>query len=274
MTVTPRAMRRSASKVEALSDKRELEAVLSRDRELHLYEIGDLDPFFWPQTTWWGMREADGTLSSIALLYRGGGGATLIALGDREPPRALLAAIEPALPEHAYGHLAVGVSSALAPKRQIANRGLHLKMALRDPSRLAAGRASELETLGRDQLDEVLAFYARAYPGNFFDPRMLASGCYVGLRREGQLVAVAGVHVYSPLYRVVALGNIATDPDHRGQGLAARATAELCRRLLGSVEVIGLNVRADNAPAIACYRKLGFAAIAHYEECVITPSAH
>lgn len=37
---------------------------------------------------------------------------------------------------------------------------------------------------------------------------MLEAGCYYGLGREGRPVSVAGVHVYSPRYRVAVLGNI------------------------------------------------------------------
>ncbi len=67
---------------------------------------------------------------------------------------------------------------------------------------------------------------------------------------------------------MAALGNIATDPALRGQGLAHRATAQLCHTLLATVETIGLNVKADNAAAIACYRKLGFDVAAEYEEAM------
>jgi ribosomal protein S18 acetylase RimI-like enzyme len=36
--------------------------------------------------------------------------------------------------------------------------------------------------------------------------------------------------------------------------------------LLQTVDLIGLNVRADNVAAIACYRRLGFTVVAEYEE--------
>ncbi len=81
-------------------------------------------------------------------------------------------------------------------------------------------------------------------------------------------MCTAGVHVYSSSYRVAALGNIATDSAWRGQGLAQRATAQLCRWLLDTVDTIGLNVNADNAAAIACYRKLGFEVAAEYDEAM------
>ena len=33
-----------------------------------------------------------------------------------------------------------------------------------------------------------------------------------------------------------------------------------------TVDHIGLNVKADNAAAVACYRRLGFRPVAEYEE--------
>jgi predicted GNAT family acetyltransferase len=121
---------------------------------------------------------------------------------------------------------------------------------------------------------EVEAFYHRSHPGNWFDPRMLDTGQYFGVRFGGRLIAAGGVHVASHTYRVAALGNIATDPEHRGEGLATRVTARICVSLRESVEHIGLNVKADNAAAMACYRKLGFEVIGEYDELLFECGAH
>ncbi|MFL5704574.1 MAG: GNAT family N-acetyltransferase [Ktedonobacteraceae bacterium] len=115
-------------------------------------------------------------------------------------------------------------------------------------------------------LDELETFYADSYPGNWFDPRMLETGCYYGLRRNKQLASVAGIHVYSPRYKVAVLGNVTTHPDYRGQGLATAVCAKLCQALLRTVDYVGLNVKTDNLSAIKCYERLGFAPIATYEE--------
>ena len=86
-----------------------------------------------------------------------------------------------------------------------------------------------------------------------------------------ELVCVAGVHVWSPTWRVAALGNVATLPAARGTGLATAACARLCRMLLeDGIDTISLNVRADNAAAIRAYEKLGFAHAADYVEVVLT----
>ena len=124
--------------------------------------------------------------------------------------------------------------------------------------------------LAARDLPDLLKLYEISYPGNSFDPRMLATGQYIGIRRDGELLSVAGVHVWSPAYRVSALGNVTTRPDFRGQGLGRQTVAALCRRLLDSVEVITLNVAAGNSAAIAVYTGLGFTKVADYDETLLT----
>ena len=53
--------------------------------------------------------------------------------------------------------------------------------------------------------------------------------------------------------------NIATAPDHRGQGLGAKVMAALLEkaREMG-LSPVSLEVRESNAPAIALYEKFGF----------------
>ncbi len=100
---------------------------------------------------------------------------------------------------------------------------------------------------------------------------MLGSGAYLGLHRGSDLVAVAGLHVYSPSFRAAALGNIAVHPMHRGQGLGRAITRALCARLRAQgLRHIGLNVRADNAAAVAMYRGLGFELVTDYLEARAT----
>src|SRR5207244_2083155 len=109
------------------------------------------------------------------------------------------------------------------------------KMALAERERVLAVDVGGVEQLAPANRDEVEAFYRDAYPGNWFDARMLDTGHYVGVREEGKLVATAGVHVYAPQERVAALGNIAVAPDRRGRGLATKVTAAACTALMREV---------------------------------------
>jgi RimJ/RimL family protein N-acetyltransferase len=256
-----------------LSDRARLRAYFHRAPALHLYELGDLDDFFWPHTRWYaleGQGEGDGAIHGVALLYAAPELPTLLAIGDAAPLGELLAAIRDRLPARFHAHLSPGLFEALAPRYASAPHGDYLKMALADRARLdAAPPSPAVIRLGPADRAELERFYARAYPGNWFDPRMLETGQYFAIR-DGDLVAAGGIHVYSPAERVAALGNIAVAPEHRGRGLATRVTARLCRSLLAEVDHVGLNVHADNRAAIACYERLGFAPVAPFEERLVT----
>ena len=115
----------------------------------------------------------------------------------------------------------------------------------------------------------MLGLYKEGYPGNWFNARMLQTKQYFGLRIENRLVSIAGIHVYSEKYKVAALGNIVTHPDYRGNGFGKAVTAGLCQSLSEHVDNIGLNVKADNAAAIALYEKLGFEIVGTYYELMV-----
>jgi len=249
-----------------LQEKAEIEAFLRRDPLLHIYGIGDLDPFYWSCTRWYGLR-ADAALRAIVLLYTGSSPPTMLALASAAEPLSLLVeSIRPQLPSRFHCHLSLGVNRVLEPHYTLTSQGVHWKMGLSNPERLEGVETGDVVELGPGNREELLRFYRDSYPGNWFDPRMLETGCYRGIREDNRLVSVSGIHVFSAEYRVAALGNIATRPDRRGQGLGLRVTAALCRRLLQEVDHLGLNVRADNHSAIRVYQRLGFEWTSEYEE--------
>jgi ribosomal protein S18 acetylase RimI-like enzyme len=256
-----------------LHDRARVEAFLRHDVWLNIYQLGDLDDAFWPHTTWHA-RQQGGEVEALALLYTGLELPCLLALGaDIAPLCQLLAEVAPLLPPRFYGHFTPGAEAAFEKTHRLEPHGRHLKMALCDPSRIADAAAQDAARLGPDDRDEVLAFYEASYPGHWFEPQLLDTGCYFGRRVDGKLVCVAGVHVYSPRQRVAALGNITTHPDQRGCGHARAVTARLCRHLADTTDHIGLNVKADNSAAIRCYESLGFEVAAEYDEQLATLAA-
>ncbi|MFC7247713.1 GNAT family N-acetyltransferase [Catellatospora aurea] len=248
--------------VTGVHDRDELARLLGGAPALHAYQLGDLDDFFWPYTTWY--RDGD----AVALVYHGGGLPVLLAFDDRpQSSHTLLAGLVPLLPRRFYAHLSPGAERVLAAQFDAVPGGPHLKLALTDPGALADPLG---DVLTAADLPELLALYEVAYPGNWFDARMLETGQYVGVRRDGELLAVAGVHVWSPKYRVAALGNVTTHPRARGEGLARGAVSALCRRLLDTVDHVTLNVLAGNGAARSLYAGLGFTTAAEYGEFTFT----
>ena len=242
-----------------------LEAFLLRNAALHVYELGDLHPPFAARCRWFPV-EGNGGIRAVALRYDGVV-PTLLCFERHDVAAAQQAVAEAAAtqPRPAYAHVSPELRSALPVP--VGAPSHHMKMGLHDPTQLPMAHA---EPLGPADEGELLAFYEEAYPGNWFDPWMLTTQAYRGVRQDGRLVAVAGVHVVAG--RCAALGNIAVHPGHRGQGLGSRVTAALCHALLGRLgpaATIGLNVHADNVAARVLYQRLGFVDVAPYVECAL-----
>ena len=260
------------AEVVELTDTARIETHFRRHLALHIYELGDLDPFFLPHCRFFGLQDGE-RLRSVLLVYDAPGLPCVLALGrdDDSATAQLFAAIQPDLPSRYYAHLAPGLAEV--PTDRVATpHGRYLKMVLDDPAGIASVPTPDAEPIALEHKAEIEDFYKHAYPGNWFDQRMLQTGQYFGVRRDGRWVSVAGIHVYSPAQRVAALGNIATDPAHRGHGLGRQVTARVCASLLGRVQTVGLNVNADNPAALSLYRNLGFKTVAPYEEWAFCPS--
>jgi ribosomal protein S18 acetylase RimI-like enzyme len=255
-------------RVIGLHRRDDIEPFLRRNVFLNIYALGDLDEFFWPFTTWYALEDT-GEIHAILLLYAAYETPTLMALHEPpfEPMWELLKRSRQLLPPRVYAHLSPGCREALGPDVTAESRGPHLKMALVEP-KFAVPGIEAVVRLTHDDVDDLRKLYAAGHPANWFDPRQIDVG-YYGLRVQGELVSAAGAHVYSPAQRVAALGNIVTHPDHRGKGYATAVTARICSEFSVTVDHIGLNVKADNAAAIACYERLGFRRVAEYEEVLL-----
>ncbi|MFW6388238.1 MAG: GNAT family N-acetyltransferase, partial [bacterium] len=225
-----------------LHDPAVIERALRTNEAIHIYEIGDLDDFFRPYTRWFARGDTHDP-DAVVLLYTGGETPTVIGLSeDPAGLREILASVSDLLPERFYAHLTEGAESALIPPFSGTSQGRHLKMLRRGT--LPAITGTLPVRLDRDCVGELQSFYDYSYPGHWFDPRMLETGKYFGIRRNGRLVSAAGIHVYSPNYKVAAIGNVATHPQFRRRGLAGHVTSAVCRSLRDHIEHIGLNVGA------------------------------
>jgi RimJ/RimL family protein N-acetyltransferase len=251
-----------------LTNKADIAHFLKRDISLHIYEIGDLDPFFWPRTQWFGWPSSS-DIQALVLLYQAPSAPTLLAMS--RPPqipafREILKRIMPYLPTNLYAHLSPPLWEEFSGLFSTLHSTLHTRMVLKNSEQIKRISTDSLIPLLISDLNELKLFYAEAYPENWFDPLMLETGQYFGIRCRGKLIAAAGIHVYSPQYGVAAIGNIAILPSYRGRGWGKQVTAGLCRSLLKTVKTIGLNVRSDNPAAVRLYQTLGFESTAGFQE--------
>jgi ribosomal protein S18 acetylase RimI-like enzyme len=251
----------------SLHDKATIAAFFLRNPTIHFYAIGDLDDFFWPYTNWYALQDGD-TIRQIILAYTGAPTLILHAItdGPLDEMRTLLQRIMHLLPPRLYVHLSGDLITVFEADYAIEPHGMHDKMALVEPTKLDSVDSAAVMQLTAEDHEQISALYEASYPGNWFDTRMLETGHYYGLRESGELLSIAGIHVYSPRYRIAGLGNITTHPKARRRGYAARVTAKLCQELLRTVDHIGLGVKSDNTGAIACYTKLGFTRVGQYHE--------
>jgi predicted GNAT family acetyltransferase len=113
----------------------------------------------------------------------------------------------------------------------------------------------EIIELGAADVPGMMELTALTKPGPF-NKRTHELGTYLGIRRNGKLVAMAGERLKIPAYTEVSA--ICTHPEHTGHGYARILTTEVIRRIRSRGETPFLHVRQDNVRAIELYERLGF----------------
>lgn len=118
----------------------------------------------------------------------------------------------------------------------------------------------EAVALGPDDVPEMLGLIERTKPGPFL-PRTVELGSYLGIRRGGALVAIAGERQHPPGW--VEVSAVCTDPAFRGHGLAPRLVRAVVAGIRERGEWAFLNVLSSNASAIRVYESIGFTPRTH-----------
>lgn len=247
------------------TDKKRLLAHFKKDEVLFSYHLGDLDDFFFPDCQWLVSYGDRAHIEEAILLYTGGDTPSLLAFGVTDKLNDLLTEAVDLLPPAFYCHFHARSREILGTAYAEKKLGTFVKMKL---SSFTSTQSSNHDIIRLDEKheDRLRKLYSSSYPGNYFTPRMLKTGKYFGIIESGEIVAVAGVHVYSPEYKIAVLGNIVTSVEQRGQGLGSSVTARLVEELVSENLLVCLNVKADNVPAIKCYQRLGFEKVHEYEE--------
>jgi ribosomal protein S18 acetylase RimI-like enzyme len=113
----------------------------------------------------------------------------------------------------------------------------------------------EAQVLGLRDVPEMLDLVARTRPGPFL-PRTVELGTYLGVRRRGALVAMAGERLHPFGWREISA--VCTDDAHGGRGLAGRLVRAVTAGIRGRGETPFLHAVATNTAAIRLYESLGF----------------
>jgi len=238
-----------------MTHKGEIRRRLNRDREWSLYALADLEDELFQHCDWWALGD------NLALVFRAIPIRPIFVLGDATATHTLLSV----LPEKT-GYLNLQQHQLEAGERiyRYRKRNGMQRMFIET----FVPRTEETEPLGPEARSQIERLYAAGDGGGIaFASFQLDTGFFRGIRRNGELLAVAGVQVVSRTESVAAIGNVFTRPDWRARGLAQTVTSAVVQALReAGIQTIGLNVDHRNAPAIRAYQQLGFRTRFNYYE--------
>ena len=145
-----------------------------------------------------------------------------------------------------------GVLSAPPPGWEVLERNPGVQLV---DDGVAAAPYDEAVRLRAEDVPEMLALVAETRPGPFF-PRTVELGTYLGVRRGGRLVAMAGERLHPP--GLTEISAVCTAAEFRGQGLSTRLVHAVAHQIRVRGETPFLHASASNETAIRLYRSLGF----------------
>ena len=241
--------------VTATTDRALLRAFLERDRLYAAYAICDLDSREFARTRW-GVALGPGDAGPVAVTLEYGGPAPQPVFVMGEPDGI---AADPALRDPARGSRTSPRSRTTSrrsrPSYRVDEGPQMVRMWVdRSTFRPYPGEVARLLPIEAGDLNRLYQLGFTAW----LPPSTIAEGVYYGIRVAGRLVAAAGTHVVSPEARLGVVGNVMTLPEFRGRGYATATTGAVTAELLRTCDQVVLNVRADNPPALAAYRRLGY----------------
>lgn len=240
-----------------LTDKNDIRNLLLRDPRWCVYALGDLTDRMFVKCQWF---TPDLTLVlhdyGTSILFAHGTGSIREALGHVSWPVHLQ--VQPDALEE------VGRYAAITSVKHM------LRMSFEGGSTNIDERVSRL---GANDVAAIKRLYedgeATGESPDFFYDAMVPNGVFFGVYEGADLVAAAGTHLFAPDEGAAAIGNVYTRRDRRGRGLGKAVTEAVLHRLR-HLQVVGLNVREDNAPAIRVYESLGFVRHCEFREALAT----
>ena len=112
----------------------------------------------------------------------------------------------------------------------------------------------EIITLGANDVPAMMALTELTKPGPF-SARTHELGTFLGIRIDGELVAMAGERMKPANYTEMTA--VCVHPSHRGRGYGQLLLGAISRQIVARGEIPFLHVFSSNVSAIALYRRQG-----------------
>ncbi len=249
--------------VQETADRAMLRSFLETDRLYSAYALCDLDEREFLRTRW-GVALVSGKPVALVLQYAGYSPQPIFVMGQNDGIGAILADV--IKPRTAYVAARTEHLPAIAANYRVDPGPAMLRMWV-DAAHFRPF-PSDVRRLLPVEIGELNRLYQLGF-ASWLPASAISDGLYYGVRVGGRLVSAAGTHVISASARLAVVGNVMTHTDFRGRGYATAVTGAVTAELLRFCDQVVLNVRADNPPALAAYRRLGYQVNVTFEERLI-----